>query len=137
MTEVFLDTSHVIALANKRDAYHEKALAVAKQVSGAKARVITTQAVLTEVGNALASVKYRSFAVQYIEAVEQASTFEVVYSTEDLFHRGLTLYGSRQDKSWGITDCISFVVMRDRDLRDALSADKDFEQAGFNALLRV
>ena len=55
---------------------------------------------------------------------------------EELFRRGFALYRERQDKSWGLTDCLSFVVMRERDIREALSADEDFEQAGFRALLR-
>lgn len=136
-TSVFLDTGHVVVLANRRDRHHQKALELAEQVSRDNIPVVTTQAVLVEGGNALASVKNRSFAVKYVEAVERTPTFEVVYSTIDLFHRSLALYRERQDKSWGMTDCISFVVMRDRGLRDAPSTDRDFEQAGFNVLLRA
>ncbi len=136
MNSVFLDTSHAVALANKRDAYHEKALALAEQVSREGAQVVTTQAVLTEIGNALSSKKSRSFAVKYIESVERTPTFYVVDSTADLFHHGFALYRERQDKTWGLTDCISFIVMREQDLTDALTADRHFEQAGFNALLR-
>jgi len=43
---------------------------------------------------------------------------------------------STTDKEWGLTDCISFVAMRQRNLTEALTADSDFEQAGFKALLR-
>ena len=136
MNSIFLDTSHVVAFANKRDAHHKKALALAERVSREGAQVVTTQAVLTEIGNALSSIKSRSFAVRYIASVEQASTFEVVYSTADLFHRGLELYRERQDKTWGLTDCISFTVMREHSVIDALTADRHFEQAGFTALLR-
>jgi len=40
------------------------------------------------------------------------------------------------DKEWGLTDCISFVVMKDRKLTDVLTTDHHFEQAGFKSLLR-
>jgi hypothetical protein len=53
-----------------------------------------------------------------------------------LLKRGLTLYQERKDKSWGLTDCISFIVMGDQQLTDALTADIHFVQAGFRALLR-
>jgi len=51
-------------------------------------------------------------------------------------HGGLELYARRPDKSWSLTDCISFVVMTDRGLTEALTGDHHFEQAGFRALLR-
>ena len=59
----------------------------------------------------------------------------VVPVTTDLLNRGLDLYMSREDKSWGLTDCISFVVMQEQNLTDAVTADKHFVQAGFQILL--
>lgn len=53
-----------------------------------------------------------------------------------LWRRGLGLYAARPDKAWSLTDCISFVVMTDRGLTEALTGDHHFEQAGFRALLR-
>lgn len=73
---------------------------------------------------------------KYIRSIERADPFEVVEASPELFHRGLVLYEERQDKEWGLTDCISFVTMRDRGLQAALTTDRDFEQAGFTALLR-
>jgi uncharacterized protein len=35
-----------------------------------------------------------------------------------------------------VTDCISFSLMRDHGITDALTADRHFEQAGFNPLLK-
>ncbi len=54
----------------------------------------------------------------------------------DLFDRGFELYKRHTDKKWGLVDCISFVVMRDRGVMDALTTDTDFRQAGFNPLFR-
>jgi len=53
-----------------------------------------------------------------------------------LFERGVGLFRQRPDKEWSLTDCISFVVMRDASLTEALTGDHHFEQAGFSALLR-
>jgi predicted nucleic acid-binding protein len=61
----------------------------------------------------------------------------VISTSEDIFDQGLSLYKERQDKGWGLTDCISFVVMRERAITEALAADRHFEQAGFKALLRT
>ena len=46
------------------------------------------------------------------------------------------LYSFRQDQSWSLTDCASFLVMEERGITEALAHDRDFEQAGFTALLR-
>ena len=59
---------------------------------------------------------------------------EVIPPEAALFDRGCELYATRSDKNWSLTDCISFVVMKERGLTDALTADRHFEQAGFKAL---
>jgi predicted nucleic acid-binding protein len=60
----------------------------------------------------------------------------IVASSRELFRRGFDLYADRPDKEWSLTDCISFVVMTDRRITDALTGDHHFEQAGFVAILK-
>ena len=69
-------------------------------------------------------------------SIEGDSSAVVVPAETDLFRRGLDLYHNRPDKEWSLTDSISFVVMKDRGLTEALTGDHHFEQAGFVALLR-
>ena len=56
--------------------------------------------------------------------------------SSELFQRGLLLYQERKDKEWQLTDCISFVVMKDEGVKEALTGDRHFDQAGFTALLK-
>jgi predicted nucleic acid-binding protein len=58
-----------------------------------------------------------------------------VPATDDLFRKGFDLFSSRSDKSWTLTDCISFIVMEEAGLTEALTGDRHFVQAGFEALL--
>ena len=60
---------------------------------------------------------------------------KIVPATQALFHRGLERYAARPDKDWTLTDCISFVVMEDEGITDALTGDQHFVQAGFKVLL--
>jgi predicted nucleic acid-binding protein len=53
----------------------------------------------------------------------------------ELFHRGLSLFAARLDKEWSLTDCISFSVMKEHGLTDALTDDHHFMQAGFKVVL--
>lgn len=131
----FLDTAHAIALANERDEYHAQAVRLSERMSREGRRIVTTEAVLTEIGNRLAAPSNRRATARYIETLRQEETVDVAPGTSELFQRGLALYKNRLDKGWGLTDCISFVVMRERGITDALTIDRHFEQAGFNALL--
>ena len=136
MNDLFLDTGYAVALALERDQYHERAVELVDRIEQDSMQLVTTRAVIVEIGNALADPAHREKAVEHIAALGRNPTVEIVSLSEELFRRGFALYRERQDKSWGLTDCLSFVVMRERDIREALSADEDFEQAGFRALLR-
>lgn len=135
LTEVFLDTAYAIALTVPADEHHEKALRLADQIIGDGARLVTTRAVMVEIGNALSKKRHWQAATQLMNSFERDSAIEIVPDSEDLFARALRLYGERLDKEWGMTDCISFVVMQDAGLSMALTTDEHFEQAGFVKLL--
>jgi predicted nucleic acid-binding protein len=135
-TKVYLDTAYAIALSSPGDEHHRKALLLADQLETDGTQLITTRAVLLEIGNALSRQRYRRAGVALLDSLEQDLNIEIIPLTEDLYERGLELYKQRPDKEWGITDCISFVVMQERSLQEALTTDEHFEQAGFRALLR-
>ena len=135
LTEIFLDTAYAIALTVPADEHHEKALRLADQIMADGARLVTTRAVMVEIGNALSKKRHRQAATQLLDSFERDAAIEIVPDSEDLFARALTLYGERPDKEWGMTDCISFVVMQEAGLSLALTTDEHFEQAGFTKLL--
>lgn len=74
--------------------------------------------------------------VEFIENLRDDPAVRIVPSGRRLAERGWDLYRRRLDKEWSLTDSISFVVMEDRGITDALTGDRHFEQAGFRALLR-
>jgi predicted nucleic acid-binding protein len=129
----FLDSAYVIALTSVRDQDHARALALADEYDGEP--LLTTDAVLLEIGNALAR-RNRSAATAMIQRLLAADHVSVVRLTPELFERAFSLYSTHRDKEWGLTDCISFVVMRDEGMADALTSDRHFVQAGFRALMR-
>jgi uncharacterized protein len=128
ITPIFVDTSFVVALINERDQYHKQAVQLADQYDGQA--LILTDSILLEVANAL-SRGYKQEAIQVIEEFLVSEDVEIVHVTVELFRQGFELYKTRQDKTWGLVDCISFVVMHDRNLRVALTFDQHFLQAGF------
>ena len=97
--------------------------------------MITARAVILEIGNALAKLRYRAAAIELLNSIEEDPNIEIIPLSEELYEKPIELYRQRQDKEWGITDCISFVVMQDHKLTKALTTDEHFQQAGFKALL--
>jgi uncharacterized protein len=134
-SEVFLDTAYAIALSSPKDTYHARAAALADELEQHPVRLLTTRAVLLEIGSALARQRFRSAAIALLEALEHDPAVEIVPLSESLFAKAFQLYRARPDKEWGLTDCVSFVVMMDRGLSEALTTDEHFHQAGFRALL--
>ncbi|MCZ7674302.1 MAG: PIN domain-containing protein [Chloroflexi bacterium] len=132
MSRLFIDTSYVIALVNKRDKYHAQALRLVAQYTDQP--FLTTNAVLMEVGNALAR-HFKPAAVTIIEQFMSSPDVTLVHITPEHFNSAFQLYRQYQDKQWGMVDCLSFVVMRTYQADTALTPDQYFVQAGFSILM--
>ena len=117
MIEVFLDTSFAIALSVVTDQNHVRAVQIADQLETNKTRLVTTQAILLEIGNSLSKQKYRFAAIQLLESLEADPIIEVVRLTNELYDAAFTLFKSRKDKDWGLVDCVSFIVMQNRGIK--------------------
>jgi uncharacterized protein len=136
MSMVFLDTSYVIALSAPTDQFHLQAILVADQLEINKTPIVTTQAILLEIGNALSKQRYRLAAVALLESLENDSTVEIVSLSQSIYNSAFCLFRERTDKEWGLVDCISCIVMQEYGIIDALTSDNHFSQMGFRPLLR-
>ena len=132
--ELFLDSAFVIALSIETDSFHKKAAQISENLEGEI--LVTTRAILLEIGNALSKPPYRKASVALLRSLETDETVVIVPLSEDLYQKGMTLFVKRTDKEWGLIDCISFVVMQERKISEALTTDVHFQQAGFHALMR-
>jgi uncharacterized protein len=133
--EVFLDTSFAIALISPRDHFHNRAKALADQAEKGRWQLVTTEAVLFEMGNALSRQRHRDAAVALIRSLREDPSVEVLPTTVELLDVAFGWFALHRDKEWSLTDCLSFVVMQRRKLGCALTADHHFVQAGYEALL--
>ncbi|MCW3054352.1 MAG: hypothetical protein JWN14_3522 [Chthonomonadales bacterium] len=131
---LFLDTVYIQAILNRADQHHARAVALYPRVKAAR-EVWVTEAVLLEVGAALSALD-RMAAARFLRSLYLTPNVHVVPIEAILFQRGLDLYEMRPDKTWSLTDCLSFVVMKDQTLYLAVTADEHFQQAGYHALMR-
>jgi uncharacterized protein len=129
----FADTSFLVALLNPKDQWHAQAKAAAAALDEP---VVTTMWVLVELGDALSAGDHRTLFLRFVERLSEQRQWETIPVSPDDFRRGLELFGARPDKQWSLTDCISFVLMTDRRISDALTHDHHFEQAGFRVLMK-
>lgn len=132
MIKTFADTFYYLALLNPSDAAHHLAVEVTDRRSGT---LVTTQWVLAEVGDALAHSKTRHRFLSLIQSLNSDPQTIIVPADNANFSAGIELYRGRPDKSWSLTDCISFAVMAQYQVTDALTGDHHFQQAGFKLLL--
>ena len=136
MERLFADTGYWIALFNPRDELHQEAASASRNYR--LSRIVTSEMVLTEFLNSFSDYgpRLRQAAGRAVESLREGSLVVVVPQTSQLFEKALQRYRDMADKSWSLTDCASFVIMEEEQLKAALTHDRHFAQAGFQTLLR-
>ena len=133
MRLAFADSFYFLAPFNPKDMAHQRAMEASATIQGG---LVTTDWVLAEMADALCDRTNRNGCIAFIDDLRNSPRIQIELASRSSFEAGWNLYRQRPDKDWSLTDCISFVVMHDRQITDALTGDHHFEQAGFNALLK-
>ena len=129
----FVDTYAFLAWLNARDSEHAR---VKSYLDGFRGKLVTTEWVLVEVVDAFSIPPARETISNFLPLLRNDPMFDIVpYSTAS-YQAGFELFTKRKDKSWSLTDCISFAVMQRQKLTNALTADHHFEQAGFRPVFK-
>jgi len=131
MPEVFLDTGYLVALESASDQHHAAATEHWRELSRSRPRLLTTSFVLDEVITFFVSRGRHSKAVEIGKWLLASSSVRLVHVDEELFRAAFEYLEQRSDKLFSLTDCASFVLMERLAIREALSFDSHFEQAGF------
>lgn len=127
------DTFYFLALLDSREKRHRQALTASRD---AALRRVTTEWVLAEFADACSHPKDRADFVTFYRAIVNHRRVQIIPADTRLFRRGVDFFAERPDKNWSLTDGLSFLVMRDEAITEALTGDRHFEQAGFVALLK-
>ena len=77
----------------------------------------------------------RARALDFAGDLLDNEDMEVIWVDEPRHRGALTLLRARPDKGYSLCDAVSFVLMREHGLTDALTTDRHFEQEGFVRLL--
>ena len=134
---VFLDSNGWLAILNASDSLHKQADLEWRKIGEQRRPIVLTDWVVAETGNCLARCRGRNLFAGAVERLATGPLGQLVFVEDDLLRRALTLYSSRPDKTWSLTDCASFVLMKEKGIRDAFTTDRHFFQAGFKCLLSM
>ena len=74
--------------------------------------------------------------ITFYRNISSSPRVTILHIDSELWEKGWKLFTNRDDKNWSFTDCVSFVVMNERSIKNALTSDKHFIQAGFSAMLQ-
>jgi uncharacterized protein len=133
MSLIFADAFYFVDRLNRYDQHHSKVMRFSPSPGD---RLVTSEWVMLEVADALAGSNIRQSIRNFVEDLRRSPSSEVVPATTGQWDEALELYHRHRDKEWTLTDCTSFVIMREHGIKQALTGDHHFEQAGFIALLK-
>jgi predicted nucleic acid-binding protein len=133
--KVFLDTNGWLALLHSKDVNHERANQTWLEIGLKRRRIVLTDWIIAETGNGLARTRIRRLFGAAAERIWRSPHVDVITIDRPLMKRAIARYRHYDDKTWGLVDCASFIVMEDRGITEAFTSDRDFEQAGFVRLL--
>ncbi len=135
MRKIFVDTAAWIALFNRRDALHHQSRQLMDRFRQQDIVLVSTEFLLLEVADAFSDSAIRGLTVEYINRLRRWKNLQIIPVSQSLLTEDWELYSQRSDKDWGLTDCISFVVMTQENIAEAFTSDHHFQQAGFVKLL--
>ena len=133
--EVFVDTSGLYALVDRKDAHHATARAVVERLLRAGRRLVATDYVLAETVNLANARSGTRVAIRVLDLIEQSAGIRIEWIGTSRFDITKVFFRNHADHSYSFTDCTSFVLMRELRLSQALTTDHHFSQAGFETLL--
>jgi predicted nucleic acid-binding protein len=133
---IFLDTSGWLALLHSKDVKHKQASEIWLDIGSKGYRIVLTDWIIAETGNGLARTPIRHLFADAVDRIWSSPNVEIVNIDHQTAKRSVAYYRRHADKTWGLVDCASFIVMGDRGITEAFTSDRDFEQAGFTRLLK-
>ena len=131
MKPFFIDTSGWCAVYDKSDKYHAAAFSF-WQSAAAKLGVLYTSDYIMDETLTLLNIRINhAAAVEFGRTILSSKVVKVIPVTKPRWEEAWKLFVKYRDKDFSFTDCTSFVVMRELNLKEVLTFDKHFPQMGF------
>lgn len=140
MNKIFVDISAWSAVADAGDPNHEIALIYRDEIAE-RCQLIATNYILDELYTLMLVNQGYKDAVDFknqLDIMKQEDILEIVWITEGIAMEAWNVFERFNiDKEWSFTDCVSFVVMKQQEIKEAIAFDHHFDQMGFLKNLRL
>jgi predicted nucleic acid-binding protein len=137
MRQIFVDTSAWDAIADAGDPNHEMALLFNDEIAD-RCQLVVTNYVLDELYTLLLmNVGYQRTVdfKRNLDTLAQEGILVIIWVSEDIAAEAWAVFEQfNVDKQWSFTDCVSYVVMKQREIVEAFAFDHHFAQMGFTRL---
>jgi len=134
--ETFADTSVLYAAVDARDAYHPDAASLLRRLALAGRMIVTSDYVVAETLNLAVARRGRIVADRLLQLLDTSSGLRIEWIGAEHFEAARAFFRTHADHDYSFTDCTSFVLMDRLRIRDALTSDHHFVEAGFRMLLK-
>ena len=133
--EVLVYSSGLYTLADHCDPCHAAAERCVAGLLKSGVGLVLTDYIIDETCT-LAKARAGSYgALRLLEIIDDSEAFRVIWVGEERFGSAKSFFRKHSDHGYSFTDCTSFVVMRELGIREALTTDRHFAEAGFQPLL--
>jgi len=132
---VFLDTSALLAIANRSDGYHAAAKDVHLALKSRRARLVTSQWVLAEFLNLASRPPLRAAACRIVGRALSSQRTQIVPAATEGWRSAYEFYSQYQDKQWSFVDSTSMLICKELGIAQVFTSDRHFEQFGLEILL--
>ena len=133
--KVFIDTSGFYAMLVKQDDAHISASNLMNKAKQLKWTFVCTDYILDETATLLRARGLGHLLTAFFDNVLQSRVCRIEWTDSERFHSTTKYFLKTSGQGWSFTDCLSFLVMRELKIKDALTKDTHFREAGFQALL--
>lgn len=133
--QIFLDTSGIYSLLDKQDVNNKKTTEILKNCRTNKVTFVISDYIIDELFTLLSAKGLRHLCEDVSKLLNKTKAVKIEFVNEEVFHKAKDNFLKFKDKRYSFTDCVSFVQMKNLGLKEVLSSDKHFDQAGFKSLL--
>jgi len=133
--EIFVDTSGFFSLLSPRDVSHKDAVEIVVHAKQTNQLFVTTDYVIDETATLLNARGIGHLSGILFETVNASRVCRIEWMDYERFARTQTCFEKHVDRAWSFTDCFSFIIMKELKLRNALTKDRHFKEAGYTILL--
>jgi len=130
--QVFIDTGAWFAIADKSDYFHNKAIEIFKNFIKDGTVLITSNFIINETVMLLTRKISKKTAIQFLDMIYADQNLNIAMIDESIEEKAYKIFKSYKDQDFSITDCSSFVIMKESKIKTAFTFDKHFKTMKFS-----